>query len=100
MSLSGLNEWPSGRRISGSDFTKKAIGYLPKSAYKKYEGEGDNDAEIWLLGRKKKFKECHIFTKSENNDQLRFVVSFYGDFEVNDIDELKSTGIDLSANEK
>ena len=86
--------------ISGTDFTKKAIGYLPKSAYKKYEDEGENDSEIWLLGRNKKFKECHIFTKSEHDDQLRFVVSFYGDFKVNDLDILKNTGESISANEE
>ena len=84
--------------ISGSDFTKKAIGYLPKSVYKKYEGEGENDSEIWLLGRKNKFKECHIFTKSDDENQLRFVVSFFGDFKVNDLDKLKETGREISSN--
>ena len=79
--------------LSGSDFTKKAIGYLPKSAYKKYEGEDDdNDAEIWLLGKRKKYTECHVFTKNEGENSMRFVVSFYGDFTVNDIDGLKKAG--------
>ncbi len=85
---------PKKGNISGTDFTKKAIGCLPKSVYKKYEG--DNDSEIWLLGGKKKFKECHVFTKGDNDDQLRFVVSFYGDFSVNDIDGLKRTGKEFS----
>ncbi len=87
--------------ISGSEFTHKAIGYLPKSAYKKYkDDDGDADAEIWLLGKKRKFKECHVFTKSDNDDQLRFVVSFYGDFTVNDIDGLKMTGRGISENKE
>ena len=91
---------PKKGAISGSEFTKRAISYLPKSAYKKYEGEKDGNSEIWLLGGKKKFKECHIFTKSDNNNQLRFVVSFYGDFKVNDLDKLKNTGKSISANEE
>ncbi|NQU51388.1 MAG: DUF4252 domain-containing protein, partial [Bacteroidetes bacterium] len=31
---------PQKGAISGNNFTEKAIGYLPKMAYKKYEGEG------------------------------------------------------------
>lgn len=85
--------------ITGSEFTKKVIKYLPKSAYKKYDGEDDDDVEIWLLGRKKKFKECHVFTRSSNDNQLRFVVSFYGDFRVNDFEKLKDAGINISAND-
>ncbi len=90
---------PKKGAMSGSDFTKRAIGYLPKSVYKKYTGENDNDSEIWLRGGKRKFKECHIFTKSNDNEQLRFVVSFYGNFKVNDLDKLKNTGKSISANE-
>lgn len=78
--------------LSGEEFTKRAIGYLPKSAYKKYEGDEDDDAEIWLMGKKKKFQECHLFIKNENNNQMRFVVSFFGDFTVNDLENLKKTG--------
>jgi len=86
--------------LSGSAFTKKAIGYLP-SEYKKFEDENeeDNDAEIWLLGKKKKFQECHVFITNENDDQMRFVVSFYGDFTVNDIEALKKKGKGFSDNE-
>jgi hypothetical protein len=79
--------------LSGSEFTKKAIGLLPKTAYKKFEGDDDDsDAEIWLLGGKKKFTECHVFVKNESDEQMRFVVSFYGDFTVNDLKGLKKAG--------
>ena len=84
---------PKKGSLSGPEFTKKAVGYLPKSAYKSYEGEDeDDDAEIWLLGKKKKFQECHLFIKNEDDDQMRFIVSFYGDFTVNDLEGLKKTG--------
>lgn len=84
---------PEKGTLSGPEFTEKAINYLPKSAYKKYEGDDDdNDAEIWLLGGKKKFSECHLFVKNHDGNGNRMVVSFYGDFTVNDLNGLKKTG--------
>lgn len=77
--------------LSASEFTKKAINMLP-SQYKQYEENGDDDVEIWLLGKNKKYTECHVFTKGENNSNFRIIVSFYGDFTVNDIDKLREKG--------
>jgi hypothetical protein len=83
--------------LSGSQFYEKAIGFLPKSAYHKFEDDdSDSDAEIWLMGGKKRFQECHVFVKNEQDNQLQFVVSFYGDFNVNDLDKLRKTGRDFS----
>lgn len=79
--------------ISGRDFVKKAVGYLPKTTYKKFEDDdSDDDVEIWLMGSKRKFQECHVFINNEDDDQMRFLVSFYGDFTVNDLEGLKKTG--------
>ena len=77
--------------------TEKAIQLLP-SQYKKYIDEDDETSNtiIYLLGKKKKFSECHVFITNEFNDQMRFIVSFYGDFNVNDIDDLKKTGQSMS----
>lgn len=77
--------------LSANTFTQKAIAMLPPQ-YKKYDGNDDDDIEIWLLGKKKKFTECHVFTKGEDLESLRFIVSFYGDFNVDDIDKLKEKG--------
>lgn len=89
---------PTKGDLSANDFTKKAIGMLP-AQYKKFEDEdGDDDAEIWLLGKKKKYSECHVFTKGENNKNFRIIVSFYGDFNVDDIDKLREKGKDFSDN--
>ncbi len=83
---------PKKGALSGSEFTKRAEALLP-SQYRKYkDDDNDPDAEIWLLGGKKKFKECHVFTVSEDDDQMRFVVSFYGNFTVNDVKGLKEAG--------
>jgi len=88
--------------LSGHKFLEKAIGTLPKSAYHKFEDDGDDDsnAEIWLMGGKKKFQECHVFVKNDRDDQMQFVVSFYGDFTVNDLEKLRKTGKDFSEDEK
>ncbi len=82
---------PGKGKLSASEFTKKAVAMLP-AQYKKYQENEDDDAEIWLLGKKKKFTECHVFTKGENNKNFRIIVSFYGDFTVNDIDKLCEKG--------
>jgi hypothetical protein len=87
---------PKKGSLSGSEFTKKTIGYLPKSAYKKFEGEEDDDTEIWLAGGKKKFSECHVFLKNQEENQIRIVVSFYGNFRVNDLESLKETGKNMA----
>lgn len=88
---------PEKGEYSGNEFIREAIGYLPKSSFKKFENDNENDnAEIWLLGNKRKYKECHIFIKNENPEQRQFIVSFYGDFLVEDIDELKEVGENIS----
>lgn len=87
---------PEKGEISGPQFLEKAIGYLPKAAYKFEDDDPDNDAEIWLLGGKKKFQECHIFVRNEQDNQMQFVVSFYGDFTVNDLEKLRKSGKEFS----
>ena len=87
--------------LSGTEFIEKAIGYLPKSAYNKYEDDtDDSNTEIWLMGGKKKFQECHVFVRNEADNQMQFVVSFYGDFTVNDLEKLRKTGKDFSEEDK
>lgn len=86
--------------LSGHQFIDKAIGYLPKSVYKQFEDDNsESDAEIWLMGKKKKFQECHVFVKNDRDDQMQFVVSFYGDFNVSDVEKLRKTGEDFSEDE-
>ena len=83
--------------LSGTEFLEKAKGYLPKMSYHKFEDEDeDSDAEIWLMGGKKKFQECHVFVHNRSESQMQFVVSFYGDFTVNDLEKLKKSGKDFS----
>jgi hypothetical protein len=79
--------------LTGPDFLNRAIGYLPKTSYKKFEDDDDDsDAEIWLMGNKKKFQECHVFVKNDEENGMQFVVSFFGDFTVNDLEKLRKKG--------
>lgn len=87
---------PDNGSLSGREFAKKAIALLP-GKYKKYkDDDDDSDAEIYLLGGKKKYSECHVFITNENPDGNCFVVSFFGDFNVNDIEKLGAQGKDMS----
>lgn len=87
---------PQKGELSGDAFIKKAIAMLP-SKYKKYDDDDeDSNAEIWLLGKKRKYSECHVFVKNENAEGNSFIVSFYGDFKVDDLEALKETGREMS----
>lgn len=90
---------PEKGELRGNEFIDKVTGFLPKTAYHKIENdEPDDDAEIWVSGGKRKFTECHVFIRNENETGIQFVVSFYGSFTVNDLDKLKKSGKDFSEN--
>ncbi len=91
---------PEKGEMSGHGFIKKAISLLP-AQYNKFEpdDDGDMDVEIWLLGKRKKFQECHVFVESDSPGGMRFVVSFYGDFTVTDLENLKEAGKGFSGND-
>ncbi len=87
---------PEKGEMSGDAFIRKSVSMLP-AQYEKYEDNSDDsDAEIWLLGGKKKYSECHIFIRNDNPNGNCFLVSFYGDFTVKDLDGLKETSRSLS----
>lgn len=83
--------------LPGSEFLEQAKSYLPKMSYQKFEDDDkDSNAEIWLMVGKKNFQECHVFVRNEDENQLQFVVSFYGDFTVSDLEKLRKKGKDFS----
>ncbi len=86
---------PEKGNLSGAEFCKKAVKMLPRR-YKKYTENKDNDTEIRLLGKKKHFSECHLFIANQEESRMSFVVSFYGNFTVNDLDKLRETGRSFS----
>ncbi|MCK3685948.1 DUF4252 domain-containing protein [Maribellus sp. YY47] len=81
---------------TGDAFISKAVSML-SSKYRKYEDEeADSNTEIWLLGKRSKYSECHIFIRNNNPNGNALVVSFYGDFNVDDLEDLKETGKSFS----
>lgn len=68
---------------------------LSRMHYKKAEPEdadpSDNVA-FWIKGNKRKVRECHIVIGNDNPNGLNCLISFYGDMDVRNLDELKSIG--------
>ena len=63
-----------------------------KLNYRKIEPEDDkdvNDVEFWIDGDSKKVKECHVIVTNSNDSQFSCLVSFYGNFNVKDLDRFE-----------
>ncbi len=56
-----------------------------KRPFNLVEEKEDNDAEIFIIRSGRKIKECHVVN---DGDERIFVLSFYGDFKVEDIDKM------------
>ncbi len=77
------------------NFHNEALKYLPKSKYdlvdpKEYDDDGDDDnVDILVLRSGRKIKECHIIIgDNDDNDGSGLLISFFGDFKVEDLKEL------------
>lgn len=87
---------PEKGNLTGPAFIRKASSML-SSGYKKIKlDDDDNNLEVWALGGKKKASEYHLFIRSENENSMHFLVSFFGNFTVKDMDGIKKMGIQLS----
>lgn len=87
---------PKKGSISGEEFIRRAESLLP-SQYQKYEeADNKNDADVFLLGNNRKFTEFLIFIHNQEDEQMRFVISFLGDFTAKDLEGLKKTGHSFS----
>ena len=81
------------------NFRKEALDYLPKSRYdivdpKEYDedDDGDENVDILVLRSGRKIKECHIIIGDDDDDDdgSGLMISFFGDFKVEDLKELAS----------
>jgi hypothetical protein len=79
------------------NFRKEAMNYLPKSKYdvvdpKEYDDDGDDkNVEILVLRNGRKIKECHIIIgDNDDDDGSGLLISFFGNFKVEDLQELAS----------
>lgn len=48
-----------------------------------------DDIEFWIEGDSKKVKECHVIVKDSKDNQFSCLVSFYGNFKVEDLDKFE-----------
>lgn len=83
--------------LTSGEFLKKATNLLPAASYQHLVSDDmDSDAEIWMLGNKKKASEFHVFILNEGSDGCCFLISFYGDFLVDDAESFRKVGAHLS----
>jgi len=87
---------PQKGNLNGADFIKKAAGLLPGSYDRIVEVDSENNAEIWMLGNKRKASEFHIFVRNESANDNQFLISFYGDFDIDDLEGVREIGLSLS----
>ena len=59
-----------------------------KLNYRKVEPkdeDGSDNVEFWVDGDSKKVRECHVIVKDSKDNQFSCLVSFYGNFRVEDL---------------
>ncbi|WP_339738836.1 DUF4252 domain-containing protein [uncultured Sunxiuqinia sp.] len=87
---------PKKGNLNGPDFITKAAGLLPGAYDRIVEVDSENNAEVWMLGNKRKASEFHVFIRSESSDDNQFLISFYGDFDIDDVEGVREIGLSLS----
>ncbi len=84
--------------LSAEEFGERVLKFFDKNAYHRIEDDDDDDdnteVEMRYLGTKKKVKEFHMVMWGDGG--LNAVVSFYGDMDVEQVDELKELGIGVA----
>ena len=87
---------PQKGNMSGTEFLGKAVGLLPVAYDKILDDDEENDAEIWMLGNKKKASEFHVFIQNDSPNDRQFLISFFGNFDIDDVDGVREIGLSLS----
>ena len=60
--------------------------------YRKVEpndSKDSKDVEFWIEGNSNKVKECHVIVKQKSDSSFSCLVSFYGNFKVEDLENLE-----------
>ena len=76
----------------GGSLPNVLSGKLEKLDYKKVKpknSDNSDDVEFWIEGDGKKVKECHVIVKDKEDSQFSCMVSFYGNFKVEDLESLE-----------
>ena len=72
--------------------SKVIAGKFNNLHYRKVEpkNQGDDDnVEFWIDGDSKKVKECHVIVNEKHDNRFSCLVSFYGNFKVEDLDSFE-----------
>lgn len=65
---------------------------LRKLNYRKVEPKDtdkSDDVDFWIEGDSKKVKECHVIVRDSKDNQFSCLVSFYGNFKVEDLERME-----------
>jgi len=76
----------------GGSLSKIISEKLNKLNYRQVEpkdAKDNEDVEFWVEGDSKRIKECHVIIKDNKDKQFSCLVSFYGNFKVEDLDRLE-----------
>jgi len=76
----------------GVSLPKTIADKFNKLNYKKVEpkDKGDSDdVEFWIEGDSKKVRECHVIVTDSKDNQFSCLVSFYGNFKVEDLEKFE-----------
>ena len=76
----------------GGSLPKTIADKFNKLNYRKVEPKDkgdDDDVEFWIEGDSKKVRECHVIVTDSKDNQFSCLVSFYGNFKVEDLDKLE-----------
>ncbi|TKG93574.1 DUF4252 domain-containing protein [Puteibacter caeruleilacunae] len=92
---------PAKGTLSPTDFKKDMVKRFP-AAYKKVkvddvEEKGNTGIEMRMLGTKRKVKEFHVVLYGEG---LNALISFYGNMDVRNIDEIRELGEQVAGNNR
>lgn len=71
-------------KIISEKFNK--LNYIRKESK---DAKKNDDVEFWVEGDSKKVRECHVIVKDSKDNQFSCLVSFYGNFKVEDLDRLE-----------
>lgn len=68
-----------------SGMISQKLDHLNYRKVKPNERDADEDAEFWIEGDSKRVKECHVIIKNSEDNRFSCLVSFYGNFKVEDL---------------
>jgi hypothetical protein len=76
----------------GGTLSKSMASKLEKLEYRKAEpndADANDDVEFWVDGDSKRINECHVIVRNSDDNQFTCLVSFYGNFKVEDLENLE-----------